>query len=130
MSVGKCCVRWGVGAAPETVRTGPLTEEELASLGLKFTCDGCGRPEASVVTKSCHHEGEHRCQHCNFITKWERKLQDHVEKPCPFAPTKRTRDSVAGRILARQDKADKQTEFPPVMMTRGFHPYLQPSQVW
>eukprot|EP01044_Picomonas_judraskeda_P037430 COSAG03_NODE_16987_length_387_cov_0.534722_1_plen_79_part_00 len=47
MSVGKCCVRWGVGAAPETVRTGPLTEEELASLGLKFTydsqytCDAC-----------------------------------------------------------------------------------------
>ena len=51
MSVGKCYVRWGVGTQPATRRTGPITNEELQSLNLKFECAGCGRNANGAVPR-------------------------------------------------------------------------------
>jgi hypothetical protein len=47
-----------------------VTDEEIQALGLNFTCAGCGRPEASVVTKLNHE------RHCNYL-----KLAQYWDNP-------------------------------------------------
>ena len=47
-----------------------MTDEEIQALGLNFTCAGCGRPEASVVTKLNHE------RHCNYL-----KLAQYWDNP-------------------------------------------------
>ena len=67
MSVGKCYVRWGVGAQPLTRRTGPITNEELQSLNLQFECAGCERKEATMASRCGH---EHRCPYVCLVRHW------------------------------------------------------------
>ena len=232
MSVGKCYVRWGVGARPVPRRTGPVTDEELATLDLKFHCAGCKRKEASMASKLGHERrcpyvtqvrhwhnpaaigvdnerkgewevervlqlrgppearyvqllwapgeldleveqyeftdledangqpisgdgswaygwqpmanclnlrrtliadwfrdnrdinpnacierrGEWRCIHCNYISQNKRDTDDHVAG-CEWKPKPRPRNSLVGRMLARQDVEKLQQQFPPVTIT-------------
>ena len=67
MSVGKCYVRWGVGAQPAVRRTGLITDEELQSLNLKFECAGCGRKEATMASRRGH---ERNCPYISHVRHW------------------------------------------------------------
>ena len=48
-------------------RKGPITDEELESLNLKFQCAGCGRAEVSMVTTLGH---ERHCPYVNQVRHW------------------------------------------------------------
>jgi ribonuclease HI len=69
-SIPKCYTRWDLSFCPaiNKRKTGPLTDDEVAALGLKFTCAGCGRAEASVVTKHGH---ERHCAYLRLAQFWD-----------------------------------------------------------
>ena len=54
-----CCGRlmW----LQEPVKTGAITDEEIAELKCKYVCAGCGRPEVNTLTKSAHE------RHCPYL---------------------------------------------------------------
>ena len=60
--------------------------------------------------------GEWRCEHCNYISTRQGQTRRHVAG-CRFKPRPRTRNSVAGRMLARRDVEKLQQQFPRVTIT-------------
>ena len=57
--------------------------------------------------------GEWRCEHCNYTSTSQSQTRQHVAG-CRFKQKPRTRDSVAGRMLARRDVEQVQQQFPRV----------------
>lgn len=69
----KCSVQWG--QAPRRSKD-PITEAEIGKLELPFTCQGCGRAEASFLTKQGH---EHHCAYVRLLDSWTNPAGDDGE---------------------------------------------------
>ena len=80
MSLAKCYSMWDTTLCPYVRErpTGTVSADEIAALGLEYECAGCGRAEASIITKRNH---ETRCPYLQLIEYWDNESDPDGEWP-------------------------------------------------
>ena len=80
MSLPKCYSMWDTTLCPYVRErpTGTVSVEEIAALGLEYECAGCGRSEASIITKRNH---ETHCPYLTLIKYWDNPSDPDGEWP-------------------------------------------------